>query len=395
MARDGFKVMDSDMHIFEPPDLWERYIDPKFKDRAPKCATGEARDFGMRLEGYTIPNPKIHDEPRAVKGRQQAEENQRARYESSIARGWNPLSQVDAMDAEGIDVAVLYPSRALVPFGIDGLDPELADAIAMAYNNWLYDFCQADPSRMYGAGMVPVYDVNLAVKEARRCVEKLGFRGIFMRPTVINGRSWHNKYYDPLWHEIEALGVPIGFHEGGSVPGPQASKYLEPPEVLHQICSHPLEMMLSATSMIGGGVLERFPKLRVAYLEGNCSWLPWFLWRMDEVLEPGSWGSFQQPDLTMLPSEYFRRQCFVSVECDELPAQYLEHAGFVDNVIFSTDYPHLDAKYPEAVINFLEMPFSADTKRKLLWDNCARYYGFGEGRALAEHEGELTEGVER
>jgi predicted TIM-barrel fold metal-dependent hydrolase len=82
------------------------------------------------------------------------------------------------------------------------------------------------------------------------------------------------------------------------------------------------------------------------------------------------------PDLTMEPSAYFRRQCYLSVECDETPAEIVSKYGLEDNVVFSTDYPHADSKYPKAVERFLELPLSSQAKRKFLWDNCAKLYGF-------------------
>ena len=98
------------------------------------------------------------------------------------------------------------------------------------------------------------------------------------------------------------------------------------------------------------------------------------MWRLDEKYE---WrGHFEAPILKMLPSEYFKRQCFVSMDCDEWPGKYLEDAGYADNVVFSTDYPHSDSKYPEATNEFFKVPMSDGARQKYLWQNCARMYGF-------------------
>ena len=94
---------------------------------------------------------------------------------------------------------------------------------------------------------------------------------------------------------------------------------------------------------------------------------------MDEHYE---WRGYEQPEGKMRPSEYFKRQCFASVECDEAPAKYMEDAGYSHTVVFSTDYPHPDSKYPHAVDNFLQQDFSPEAKRRYLWDNCARLYGW-------------------
>jgi predicted TIM-barrel fold metal-dependent hydrolase len=122
------------------------------------------------------------------------------------------------MDLEGTDVAVLYPSQGLFALAFDTLDPDLGYAVARAYNDWMHDFFSVAPERMYGAAMISPFDVNTAIDETRRGVEELGTKGVFIRPNVVNGRNWHDPYYDPLWAEIESLGVPLAFHEGSNAP---------------------------------------------------------------------------------------------------------------------------------------------------------------------------------
>jgi predicted TIM-barrel fold metal-dependent hydrolase len=258
---------------------------------------------------------------------------------------------------------------------MDGLDPDFATAIARAYNAWLHDFAATDPQRMYGVAMVAPHDISGSIEEVRRTVKDYGFRGIFLRPNHVNNKKWSDPYYDPLWAECERLNLPVGFHEAGRV-------YLPQPAFFH-ICStfsmfntfgFPFANMLACGDMIFGGVMERFPKLKVAFLEGNCSWAPWLLWRMGEYAE--TTGKAEYPYLTLSPLEYFQRQCYGAVECDEITARHIPEYGLEDNMVFSTDYPHLDVKYPHAIDTFLELPFPDQIKRKYLWDNCARLYNF-------------------
>src|SRR5581483_4182674 len=131
--------------------------------------------------------------------------------------------------------------------------------------------------------------------------------------------------------------------------------------------------LTAAVSLTAGGVLERFPRLRVALLEGNCAWAPWLFHRLDEHWE---WvGRYEAPELRRKPSEYFRTNCFLAVEADERPvAHYVEWFGD-DNLVFSTDYPHADSKYPHAVDAFFRLPLSPASQRKILWENWARLYG--------------------
>jgi predicted TIM-barrel fold metal-dependent hydrolase len=142
---------------------------------------------------------------------------------------------------------------------------------------------------------------------------------------------------------------------------------------MRRVYAQPFEQMLGLGSFLGGGILERHPKMKVAFLEANCSWLPWLLWRLDEGYERE--GDIFMQDIKMPPSEYFKRQCFISVEPDETPARHTIEEFGCDQLVFSTDYPHGDSKYPHAVESFLKLTLSDDDKRKILWDNCARFYG--------------------
>ena len=370
MSKNEFKVMDSDMHVMEPPDLWQRYIDPSFADRAPIGLTRDLRDLGVQVEGKVLPIPRDAENPALANYRR---ETFKQKYSDVMARNFDGTSQVIAMDKEGLDVALLYPTRGLFVLGIDGLDPELAAAISRAYNNWLYDFTQSASDRMYGVAMVPPHNIEAAVEETSRTVEELNFKGIFMRPNHVNGYKWSDPHYDPLWAKCQRLGVPVGFHEAGRVYLPQpAMRQFIPTFSMFNTLSFPLANMVACADMIYGGVLERFPGLKVAFLEGNCSWLPWLLWRMGDYME--TVGKAEYPELKLTPLEYFQRQCYGAIECDEITAKYMPEFGLENNLVFSTDYPHLDVKYPHAVDSFMNLPFSEKAKRKYLWDNCARLY---------------------
>jgi predicted TIM-barrel fold metal-dependent hydrolase len=277
------------------------------------------------------------------------------------------------MADEGIDVAILYPSRGLNVLSIPDLDAQFAAALARAYNNWLYDFCQADPGRMIGAGMISPFHIGDAVAETRRCVDELGFRAIFLRANIVSGHNWHDPFYEPLWSALESLDVPLGFHEANNSAARQAGEQFGYDFMLRHTFSHPVEQMYAVASFCGGGILDRHPKLRVAFLEGNCGWLPFLLWRLDEHWE--LYGDQWAPELKNPPSYYFKRQCYASVECDEEPVKYAIDFLGNERLVFSTDFPHVDTKYPKAVERFLELPISEEDKRKILWDNCAAYYG--------------------
>ena len=369
MARNGFKVFDSDMHVMEPPDLWERYIVPKFRSSAPRGRTSKnVRDLGL-----IFPNAEKNvNRAAATPHRGRNFDKNQDLYRVHASRGWSAEVQLEAMDVEGIDVAVLFPTRGLSVLTHPDWEPAFAAALARAYNDWLHDFCQADPDRLLGSGMISVYNIEDAVAETYRVVEDHNFRSVFLRSNIVNGKNWTDPYYEPLWNALEDLNLPLGFHEASGSRSHQSGEQFEPNFGLRRVYAQPFEQMMGLGSFLGGGILERHPNMKVAFLEANCSWLPWLLWRLDEGYERE--GDIFMTDLTMTPSAYFKRQCFISIEPDEGPACHTIEEFGCDQLVFSTDYPHGDSKYPNAVKTFLELPLSDENKRKILWDNCARFY---------------------
>jgi predicted TIM-barrel fold metal-dependent hydrolase len=211
------------------------------------------------------------------------------------------------------------------------------------------------------------------VAEARFAVHSLGAITLVLPSHMINQRPLYDRYYDPLWAAAQDMDVAVSFHGNHAAYAEHlARRYLDN-LVLSHACGQPVEMMLALGAVVTGGVLSRFPRLRMAFLEGNCSWLPWWLWALDERWE--AWGDHELFQQDAKPSELFRRQCFVSVEPEEELAKHVVTELGDDNLVLSTDWPHDDSRYPHAIDGFLEMThLSPESKRKILWDNCARLY---------------------
>jgi predicted TIM-barrel fold metal-dependent hydrolase len=283
------------------------------------------------------------------------------------------------MDSEGIDQAVLYPSIGLYAAAI--ADPVAAVAVARAYNDWLASYCAAAPRRLFGAAILPLHDPAAAARELRRAVTEFGFVAGFVRPNPCQGRALSDRAYDTVWDAAEELAVPIGIHEGSSVVVPTlGSDRPFNPLILHAM-SHPFESMLACAELIALGTLERHPGLRLLFLESSGAWAPFWLERLDDQVK--TFGGFC-PDMTLLPSEYFARQCAISFEVDEhtLPAL----APFVgpDRIVWGSDYPHHDATFPGAVdaIRATVSPCPTATQAKVLGVNARKIY-----RLPARHTG--------
>jgi predicted TIM-barrel fold metal-dependent hydrolase len=380
MAKAGFRIMDSDIHVLEPHDLWVRYMEPGFREQAPRFAPIEGSAYeGWQFDGKVF--PAFFDRPdrrrlaRVRKDKARVRHLATGRYRDPAADlpGGDPQAMLQAMDREGIDVSIVFRTMASHLIAVDGLDPRLSAAVCRGFNNWLGDFCDKDRTRLKPAALIPLQDTTLAVEEARRAVRDLGAVALILSNHPVDGRPWYDTHWDPVWAEAERLGVPVTFHGIQMAYQEHLGRRFMDNFALAHAAGHPIELMLALGSLLTGGVFARYPGLRAAFLEGSCGWVPWWLWVLDERVE--KFGDDERFALTMPPSEYFRRHCWVSVEPDEaLAAQTFATLGD-DHIVISSDWPHDDSAYPHAVDEFLAIEgVSADSKRKVLWDNCARLY---------------------
>ncbi len=363
-------VIDADGHTFEPRDLLERYLDKKYRGRIGEHASGPLIDG----------RPAMQHPPGALEALRFDPQTIGQRFGDIAADHFSAQAVRRALDVEGIDVSVLY--GPLYECWIEGMDPELAYAIARAYSRWLVEYIADAGGRLLGAAPIPFFDVELALRAIDYAVHELGLRAFWTRPNPVGGRMLGEQVFDPIFDAIEGLDAPLCFHEGSGslMHNIGTDRFGHSTWFEQHACVHPMEQQMLLASLVVQGVFERHPRLRVAFLESGAAWAPAWLHRLDEHAELVAWKD--APSLTATPTEYFKRQCFIS--CDpgeELLYQVVDFLG-AQNVVFATDFPHPDAKYPNALKSFLELPrVDAATKRKILWDNALRLYGL-EGTSL-------------
>ncbi|MGK7942404.1 MAG: amidohydrolase family protein [Crocosphaera sp.] len=355
----GYQIIDADSHVIEPPEMWAKYLDKKFKDFAPS------------------PDMKIKGEPITETISKQVEEEGNKQmmqaHPNAYMNRYNPESHVQAMVQMGVDIAFLYPTYGLWLFAIDSLPAEVIGAFTRAYNTWLHEeFCSYDPDRLKGVGAMNQHDPEEMVKEVHR-IANWGWKAVFLRPNPVQGRILSDPAYERFWTACEELDIAVGIHEGPWSRLPTTGKDRFKSRFALHACSHPMEQMMALLALIEGGVLERHPKLRVGFLESGCGWLPYWLWRLDEEYKTLHWEV--QDRVKSMPSDYFRRQCYIAVEPSEpYLSQIIEYIGS-DNLIFGSDYPHMDHR-PEVVNQLIELEqdLSRETVRKILCDNPAYFY---------------------
>ena len=363
--KDNLRFVDSDMHVMEPPDLFERYLDPKFKDRVSVRVGADGRPNrgpagSILIDGQPTSDTDLqqyrkrrHSGPtRVVTPLAGSRLQETDRLDFAIERDYNAEAQVMGMAMEGVDIAVLYPTMGLGLLARDGIDPRLSLAICQAYNNWIHEFCQYSPERLKFVAMLPVHDVHLACRELVRCVRELGAVGSFIRPNLVNGHYWHSNYWDPLYSVHEELNVTWGFHEGVSALYSHMIELYGENRFYRHVAAHWIEMQQALIAMVIGGVFEFHPKLRVGFLEAQNSWVPGLLSRIE--WDYPQYRDSHAPYLSLTPKEYFRRNCWAAVEGSEPEIEATAGLIGADRMCVSSDYPHFDSNFPNVSDNVLK-----------------------------------------
>ncbi|MEX0664108.1 MAG: amidohydrolase family protein [Acidimicrobiia bacterium] len=420
-------VIDGDGHLMEPPDMWTARMDAgTWGDDIPHFDAEGTFSIG----GVTrIGGPGINEEVARINGVTVEElfaSYARTMSSTDMSGGHDPHARIKAMDADGLDVAVVYPTKSL-QFGPCDPIPLIRDNVDFvldchrAYNDWASEYCAAYPDRIFAIAAVPLQDIDLAVAEAERAVNMLGMKGIAIRPSAYqfagparsgtgipgagpSGRSplqddlpFSNRVYDPFWAACQDLDVPVGLHPIAHVDTPGANRKFgllrDSPSLnmtnsasdenhggsaLGQAIGNPVDMIVSMGRLLMGGVCERFPRLRFVFLESGGGWCATQLERMDEQIEA---FPLEGRRLSLMPSEYFKRQCYISFDPGEWNlAASAEFIG-ADRIIWASDYPH--PEYTPDVVDKLKAalaPLPADSQAKILGTNAADAYRLPVGQ---------------
>ncbi len=360
--KDGLRFVDCDMHIMEPPDLFEKYLDPRFRSRVtlPVGADGRPRRGTIVIDGLpTSRDVELQQyRKRSRLGATQSTQPlsgsrlvDTGRLDFAVERHYDATAQLMAMEMEGVDIAVLFPTTGLSLLARDNMDAQLSLALCQAYNNWIHEFCQASPDRLKFVAMLPLHDVNLACRELLRSVRELGAVGSFVRPNLVDGHYWHSNYWDPLYSLHEDLDVALGFHEGTGAWYSHMNVLYGENRFYRHVASHWIEMQQALIATIVGGIFEFHPRLRIGFLEAQNSWVPGLLTRIE--WDYPQYRDSHAPYLSLTPREYFRRNCWAAVEGSEPEIEATARLIGGDRMCVSTDYPHFDSNFPNVSSNLL------------------------------------------
>ena len=332
-------VLDADGHVTESYEQLAKYLDEPYRRRPLTFPWYAADGWDRRLVD------KFHDW-------------------AGNAEQW-----LKALDKGGMEQAVLFPTLGLFMSFLK--DREWAVRLCRAYNTLLYEeFIRVSP-RLKAVALLPVQDPEAAAKELRRAVRELGHVGGML--AADGSHVLGDERFTPIYEEAQRLDVMLGVHASGSHLGGGGvelfSKFIQA-----HTCSHPFGQMRQLTSIVFEGIPERFPDLRIAFLEAGAGWAPYWMERMDD--EYAKRGEVEAPALRKKPSDYVRSgKIYFSCEADEwLLPQALKLVG-ENQIVYASDFPHWDHSFPGSIDEIRNRGDLTDAqKKKVLADNCRRLY---------------------
>lgn len=360
-------IISADSHFVEPPDMWRERIDPAFRDRAPRLV----RELDGAPGAFLVCEGLVP----ASGGGYFAAGTDPADLPEVLARGYDavpphvndPAARIAEQQKDGVRAEVLYASYGMQLFHL--ADGGLRDACFRAFNDWAADYCREDPSRLLGTGLVALDDVASATAELQR-IAGLGLRGamIWAEPPV--DRPYSHPDYEPFWAAAQDLDMKMSLHSltsrrQDSDPGKGDMLYRA--VILYQ------EVARTISDLIIHGVCEKFPRLQFVSAENEIAWIPFHLWRMDQLFD--KLHTMAETPLSMKPSEYFARQIHATFIEDPMFANTSSTIG-VDNIMWSSDFPHLASTFPDSRGFIAENLKGLDepARRKIVHDNVARLY---------------------
>ena len=378
-----YPVIDMDLHIMEPPKVFDEYVDSKSRDHVKEVIEAELPGaLGTVAAGGLVTN-------RGIKYRMHLESEEAWKFngddpEYVFPGSWDSEVRLGCMDAEGIDSGIV---RNTVMAGLCSVpDNEVVDHACRAYNNWMRDYCDADPNRLYPEALLPAGDIDLAVKELER-VADLGFKGTVLPGSTAAPKPLSDPYWDPLFARLQELGWPLCIHATFNPRLDSGAQFLLSENKMASYSRNAyfamflnLNFMFDNIVTLGeitlGGMCDKFPNLNVYFIEAGHSWIGEVLYRLDKLFAcpPTEYFGDDPFYAKTKPSEIFERQIYVPFEGgDQHYMSDMTMEGLSKNLIWASDIPHWDADGPwEGVGALRALKVGQDTERIVMGGNAAK-----------------------
>jgi len=380
-----FRFYDADRHVIEPIQMWIDYVDEEIYKEFPINILFDTDDkrvdrvyrLGEKADVTLPPIYKIgnHDTLRHWDESLQLACLDGHNNQSERIKAIQPDTQIESMDESGVDWASIQPTFASFIVNNELLPSRVSLAYAQAYNSWLKDYCSYCPDRLFPIALISRHDTGNMLFQLNQVIVN-GWKAIVVRPEMILGKTLGHSDYNEFWKRCEENNIAVSLHGGTHAQLQTAGSDRFTDHFSLHACSHPIELQMAFLSLLQSGVLERHPKLKFAFLEAGASWVPHWLWRLDNICYP-EFKSLTCENIKMLPSEYFKRQCWVGFELGEPCLRDVINIIGHEKLIYGSDFPHPD--HSQFSIEDVQLQLPELTKSELvdlLENNAKVFYGF-------------------
>lgn len=337
-------VIDCDSHVMEPADLWLRYLEPRFRDRAIRIEERDGSEHLIIGEKVVL-SDRLAGLGGAHIPREELFAGKHRYADGCLPSSYDPAARLRMLDEWGVDRCVLFPTIGILPFPTDDLD--LANAYCRAYNTWQAEFHQDAGSRVVPMALLNWRDVDAAAAELKRCLN-LGFGGVFVPPETVSAHRPGQAHFDPIWRLCAEAGVPGCLHvivrfEGAARPFADWLATMPGPTFGFGLGATG-QLIPAIASMVLDGLFDRFPALKVVCVEAGCGFAAYLMDRLDEKHQFFRAAS----TLRHKPSDYLRRNVWFVAEPEERTIGTMLELVGEDRILWGSDFPHVDSRMDAA-----------------------------------------------
>jgi predicted TIM-barrel fold metal-dependent hydrolase len=331
------RIVSADSHVIEPADVWTARMRGEYADRAPRSVRLEGANQGdfFMAEGLK-PLPVAGFAVAGVDPKDFAE-RMASGYPGVPPGAWDPVQRIKDQELDGVKAEVLYPSLAMRLFQLQ--DGGLRAASFRAYNDWLAEYCRQTPQRLAGVALIALDEIAVGIAEVERAA-KIGLKGVLIWGAPPAERPYSGAEYDSFWAAAQDHSMPVSLHI--------LTEY-RPPHSLRSVMNDYPTLHHSVERSIGqiimGGVLEKFPRLKLVSVENDIGWIPHFIQRLDHSYE--KYRYLETRAIPNPPSFYFHRQVRATFQDDRVGVLARHFAG-VNNLMWASDFPHSDSTWPHS-----------------------------------------------
>lgn len=368
-------IIDADGHVSIPEEMFVSRLSAELRDRRPRLIVLDHDKYFWLVEGRLVPKPagrgagtpRGFGGPAGWQGQRQVGSGEAAPDVPKDHYLDNVAGRLEDLDKEGIQIQFIYPDLIMVDPEI--ADPDLACAMAQAFNDHVAERCEPAPSRLKRVAVVALQDPQEAARELRRCVNELGCLGVVI-PPFVGERLLSHRGFEPFFEEANRLKTAIAVHAVTGV-------YSMPWQNLFtgffgsRMVAAPLAYMVALTSLFDANMMQRYPDLKFAFIEGGCGWAPYWIRRLDEHIER------HHKTHGGLASRYVSEgRIFFGCEAREYEIPHVVSELGAGCLLYSSDYPHGNSQWPNTVRVIREVKgLSEEAKKNILGLNAARFFG--------------------